>query len=484
MDIYILRDGKEIGPLSEETTQTMLQDGSILPGDFAWCPGMSDWSPLSEVLKPAPAAVPPAPPAAEESSAKAAGEQYPSEPATEKQKTLFSYLGIAFSPNLTKEAAAGMVNDAMEDPRNSARLQQWNEDRLKLHPELFATEIQAKKENRAQFFFELCQSEGADYFTKVTKAHCQVLVGFLDVKFPNWDARQAEAAEKFFYPAIAEKFPQLVHRQWLGKFHYAEGKRATAKIDGRAHTGKLKKTKSTPFMAVARGIVFGVLILGVLYLVQRFALEGAIRKSLTDKSGAPTALATSMPPDISGTAQVQPAAGPEPLVEPPKALSETDPPSEKPAIPPATPPATPPDPSPNPGAMAAISAPPTAAGEPMAMNTAPMAPIPGSEPPVPVAPPPATLPAPGTMANLSPEPSPTPPATLPEPPRATAQRASLLLTKPVEVPSPYGSIKLGVGTPLKVLARQGATVKVGYLNNVFTVPITSTDLEADAPPVP
>ena len=43
MDIYILRDGKEIGPLSEETTQTMLKDGSIVMGDFAWCPGMSDW---------------------------------------------------------------------------------------------------------------------------------------------------------------------------------------------------------------------------------------------------------------------------------------------------------------------------------------------------------------------------------------------------------------------------------------------------------
>jgi hypothetical protein len=60
----------------------------------------------------------------------------------------------------------------------------------------------------------------------------------------------------------------------------------------------------------------------------------------------------------------------------------------------------------------------------------------------------------------------------------------VLLTKPVEIPSPYGSIKLAVGTPVKLLARQGNSVKVGYLNNVFTVPLTSTDLEADAPPVP
>ena len=476
MEIYILRNGKEIGPLSEETTQTMLKEGSISPGDFAWCPGMSDWGPLSEVLKPVPAVVPPAPPAAEGSPAETSAQPLSAEPATEKQKAFFSYLGIAFSPDLTKDAASVMINDATEDPKNTARVQQWNEDRLKLHPELFATEIQAKKENRAHHFFELCQTECVEYFTTITKAHCQVLVGFLDVKFPNWDARQDEAAEKFFYPAIAEKFPQLVQKQWRGKFHYAEGKKATAKIAGQAATGALKKPRLSPLMAVARGIVFGVLILGVLYLVQRIVQQGAGRTSPTSKSVEEPAPVAPKPAEIARPTQTQPVVDAAPPVEPPKASTPTDQTAANLAKPPA--------PTPDPGAAPSAMAAGEPVASPMATTTAPMASLPGSEPPVPVAPPPATLPAPATIANTSPEPAPTPPATTPEPARTATPRTSVLLTKPVEIPSPYGTIKLGVGTPVKLLTRQGASVKVGYLNNVFTVPVTSTDLEADAPPAP
>ena len=54
MDIYILRDGKEIGPFSEETTQTLLKQGSVVIGDLAWRPGMEKWVPLHDVLYPAP----------------------------------------------------------------------------------------------------------------------------------------------------------------------------------------------------------------------------------------------------------------------------------------------------------------------------------------------------------------------------------------------------------------------------------------------
>jgi hypothetical protein len=468
MDIYILRDGKEIGPLSEETTKTLLQQGSVLMGDFAWCPGMSDWGPLSDVLKPA-SAIPPAP-----------APQPAAEPATEKQKAFFSYLGIAFSPDLTKDQASILVNDAMEDSRNTERLRQWGEDRLRLHPDLFAAEIQAKRENRAHHFFELCQTQGAEYFTKITKAHCQVLVGFLDVKFPNWDAREAEAAVNYFYPAVAEKFPQLVQKQWRGKFHYAEGQKVAAEITRKAPTAKLKKPGASPIAALARGVVFGILILGLLYLVHRIMQDGPARPSPANEPSEPAASVVPQPMEASPPVPVQPVVNPAPPAEPAKVAPKNEPAPAKTAT--VTAPAA------DPGMNPATIAPADPAMSPMAMNAAPMAALPGTEPPVPVAPPAATLPAPATMANLNPDPAPAPTAAAPPPgadsARNASARTSLLLTKPVEIPSPYGTIKLGAGTPVKLLARQGSSLKVGYLNNIFIVPTTSTDLEADAAPVP
>ncbi|MEO7796864.1 MAG: DUF4339 domain-containing protein, partial [Opitutaceae bacterium] len=481
MEIYILRDGKEMGPLTREATQTLLKDGSLLMGDFAWCPGMSDWGPLSAILTPASAAN-----AGNSSPEASSPEPRVSEPATEKQKAFFSYLGIAFSPELAKDQAAMLVNDAMEDPKHTERLRQWNDDRLRLHPDLFAAEIQAKKENRANRFFELCQTEGATYFTTITKAHCQVLVGFLDVKFPNWDARETEAAWNYFYPAIAEKFPQLVQKQWRGKFHYAEGPRVSAEMTRKAPTAKLKKTGASPLAAVARGIVFGVLILAVLYAVhlamQHGAGTGPLAEKPVDSGTAPATEPSSQPqtPSVASVAETAPETqpAPPPASAPPPANSEpaSVPVAEPVAMPAPTPPADTP-------------------AAPMAMTPSPVAPppaapVPSPDPPVPVAPPPATLPAPGTMATLPELPTP-PTATLPaagtEPaPAAAVTKTSLVLTKPIEIPSPYGTIKLPAGTLVKLLARQGSSVKVGYLNNIFTVPATSTDIgEGDGlPPAP
>src|SRR3546814_3367972 len=46
------------------------------------------------------------------------------EPATSKQKALLSYLGIKFASDLSKDQAASLVNDAMEDPKHTARVAQ------------------------------------------------------------------------------------------------------------------------------------------------------------------------------------------------------------------------------------------------------------------------------------------------------------------------------------------------------------------------
>ena len=253
MDIYILRDGKEIGPFSEETTQTLLKQGSISEGDYAWHPGLPKWIPLADVLNPAAPALetpPPPPPTAAAEAAPvvaAAVADLPKagESATEKQKALLGYLGLPFSAEISKDQAALLVNDAMEDAKNGPRLVQWNTDRLKLHPALFAAEIQAKKESRASEFFGHCETDGAEYFTKITKAHCQVLVGYLDVKFPDWD-EDKEAARKYFFPAVAEKFPQLVAKPWQGKLRYASGANAALWINALDRLAALKPLHVVP----------------------------------------------------------------------------------------------------------------------------------------------------------------------------------------------------------------------------------------------
>ena len=270
-DIYLLREGKEIGPFSEATTHSFLMQGAILIDDLAWTPGMAEWTPLKRVLQLSniPSIVS-AQPAAAPIETRAARE-----PATAKQKAFLSYFGIAFYGDTTKEQAAVLVNEAMENPKLDARVRQWNHDRLTLHPDLFAEEALAKKEERANHFFEACQHEGADRLMDVTKAHCQVLVTYLDVNYPNWDANQSEAAWNYFFPAVAEKFPQLVRRPWRGKLNYPSGPRVAPEI---VQQGQVAAVRMAPSLiaAAVRGMVFGLALLLVLYVaVQMFTADDA-----------------------------------------------------------------------------------------------------------------------------------------------------------------------------------------------------------------
>ena len=294
MDIYLLRDGKECGPFSEETTQSFLKEGAILIDDLAWTPGLPAWSPLGQVLDPSaaeatepePEPVEPEPVESEivESAPVEAeaielppvesviAEPAPAiEPATPKQKAFLTYLGIAFSNETTKERAALLVTEAMENPALNARVLQWNDDRLKLHPDLFAAEAKAKKEDRVNRYFESSQREGADRVEGVTKAHCQVLIGYLDVSFPNWDANEAEAAWNYFFPAVAEKFPELVRKAWRGKLKFPGGPKVAPEIVVKSHaTARLHAAphhiRPSPIGALVRGIVFGLALLLALYI--------------------------------------------------------------------------------------------------------------------------------------------------------------------------------------------------------------------------
>ena len=307
MDIYLLRDGKEFGPFDEDTTQSFLKQGNIVMDDLAWTPGLPAWSPLAHVLYPASAPV-------EEILIEAEpieempGEQQFDEvvieqvlveevvlneipaggPATAKQKAFLTYLGIAFSSDTTKERAAVLVNEAMEDPKLNPRVVQWNIDRLRLHPDIFAAEAQARKEDRANRFFEACQREGAECLEGVTKAHCQVLIGFLDVNHPNWDANEATAGRSYFFPAVAEKFPELVRKDWRGKLTYARGPKIATEPLQRGTTVR-PYTGPSPLAALIRGAVFGLALLLALYVgVQFFSNEPVQELPDFTSSGAET----------------------------------------------------------------------------------------------------------------------------------------------------------------------------------------------------
>jgi hypothetical protein len=281
MDIYILRHQKQLGPFSDDAAHTLLRQGTISMDHLAWRPGLAEWQPLSVVLNvasgPSPDGHDQPPPVPSPSAA---------EPATPQQLALLTYLGIPFLGGLSRHAAEDLVAEASDEPRYSPLLARWNQERLRLHPELFAEEIKAKKADRVQYYLECCQTEGAEYFSDVTKAHCQVLVAFLDVKFPRWDARETGAMEAYFFPAIAEKFPQLVNKAWRGKFHYLDGTSAGG-VTRKSPTSRLVRRPVSPVAAISRGIVIGLVILAALYGIHRAIHHDDIRAiGPSDSSGA------------------------------------------------------------------------------------------------------------------------------------------------------------------------------------------------------
>jgi hypothetical protein len=100
MNIFILTEGKETGPFSEEATQTLIEQGSVAATDLAWVSGMTDWAPLSEIL-PAwsgsqMAAEPPAISSEGIENDAITGEKPHSDPATAKQTAFLRYLAIDF----------------------------------------------------------------------------------------------------------------------------------------------------------------------------------------------------------------------------------------------------------------------------------------------------------------------------------------------------------------------------------------------------
>lgn len=50
MDIFILQNGQQVGPFSEASARSLVQNGAAVLNDLAWREGMSQWEPLQAVI--------------------------------------------------------------------------------------------------------------------------------------------------------------------------------------------------------------------------------------------------------------------------------------------------------------------------------------------------------------------------------------------------------------------------------------------------
>ena len=50
LQVRVSREGKELGVFPVAEAIRMLKEGALLPTDFYWCEGMTDWAPLAQLF--------------------------------------------------------------------------------------------------------------------------------------------------------------------------------------------------------------------------------------------------------------------------------------------------------------------------------------------------------------------------------------------------------------------------------------------------
>ena len=463
MDIFIIREGRQTGPFSEDAVKASLTEGSARSTDLGWRKGMTEWRALNEVLKPVseqPGA-PVSPPSAGSAGSNGAEEK----PATGKQKAFLKYLGAEFGENLTKERAALAVSDALETPKLQMRIRKWHDEKLRMHPELFQDEIDFRRANRSSRYLERIQNEGEEVLKDVTKAHVQVLVESLDKRQPAWESEPEAALWEHLLPAIGEHFPQLVLPAFKNRLKHggaARTRNATTRGMAAAADATLPPKATGTLGAMLRGVVLGAIALGAILAGQHFWQKSRGPGGTQTAANPPPAAPEKMEPPAAAN---EPTAR-EPIAEPPgKLIAEVKAPDTAPEIP---------------GALA------SAPGSAIPNNPPPPATPPiNAEQPAPPAEKPVTpeekplMPAPATPATAPAAEN--PPATPPAPAPAPAPRNAVALTQGIGVMLPNGQVTLRAGTILRYLGTEGTNVRVSWNNNVFFVPALATDVNEPVP---
>ncbi len=472
MDIFIIREGRQTGPFSEDAVKAFLTEGSARPSDLGWRKGMGDWQALSEVLKPrtdraGDSATPPPPAEAASNGANGAnGSAEPHIPATAKQKVFLKFLGAEFGENLTKQRAALAVSDAIETPRLQLRIRKWQDEKLRLYPELFQDEVDYRRANRSTRYLERIETEAADLVKDVTKAHVQVIVEALDKKQPRWESEPESALWDHLLPAIGEHFPQLVLPAGKARLKAGGGKAAAATRGMATPRVPMPPQSTGTFGAMLRGVVLGVIALGAILAGYHFWQQSQGQgggQSASFTMPAPAALEKKEPQPSSAAAgentpkepEKKEPSVPEPAASAPeKMTAETKPPAPAPE-PPTPVSAAPKEPAPATTAMNSEKP-----ATPAASEEKPAAPAPAPAEP-------AAMTSPAAPAPVAPPPPP--------------QRTTVKLTQGIGVMLPNGQVSLPAGTLLRYLGSEGPNVRVSWNNNVFFVPGVATDVNEALP---
>ena len=452
MEIFLIQDGQQTGPFSPDSVQAMITEGRVRPQDIGWRKGLAAWVPLSEVLNSEKGTGAETPVQASSGDGNGANGSPSHEPAaTAKQKALLKFLGAEFSSDISKRKAAVAISDAMEDPKLQKKFRKWQDEKCRLHPDVFQDEIDFRKANRVASYLELCQTEGTEVVSDVTKAHVQVIVESLDKKFPQWEAEPRAALWDYLLPAIVEHFPKLMRPDWKGRLRLGgtskvaavaaaeAGKPVGAPIP-RPVTSNIVPPPPPPpgaLAAAGRGLVYGLIALGLI-------IGGNYGYKQWHAGNAKAAPQNSQPTP-------EPA---NPALPPPEPTAPTTSSAEKPGV--EAPPETPPPLAPEPLAPEPTPAtPPTLEPTPSAPAPEPAAPMAESKPPLPEEKPATPPPAPSVPA---------------------APRTSVKLIQGIGVALPNGNVTLPAGTELKFIALDGPNVRVSWNNNVFDVPAAATDV--------
>jgi len=120
--------------------------------------------------------------------------------ATARQQALMRYLGHPSPHALSSYEASDWLDQECDKEHNRERLDSWRKDRLRLHPDLFAAELneqqaeqQERHANRPALIRSFCNSEKQLYeeaypLKRLSLDHAKKVVAWLDANRPGWDA--------------------------------------------------------------------------------------------------------------------------------------------------------------------------------------------------------------------------------------------------------------------------------------------------------
>jgi hypothetical protein len=125
--LFLCVDGQNVsGPFSLEELRLAVARHEVSKATLACEEGTEAWQPLGDLR----------PEAFKRAEKKA----------SPKQKALLAYLGYPSPETASSAEATAWLDAALADKKNERRLEKWTTDRLKLHPDLYAEEVEAARE--------------------------------------------------------------------------------------------------------------------------------------------------------------------------------------------------------------------------------------------------------------------------------------------------------------------------------------------------